>query len=205
MSAAGSNDPSDDDRDDPSCTWCSNDGAVHHFAIVSDKESMIKDGSIFKGKEGDEAYELWKYEHLEYYLHSCTDHDCVHKTMVQLANVSKGCAVDYDKYSKMLAINNNHKYDDADFNEFVPATTEEEYVNLKRKMVTMKKDYLHEQNSLVFCGVLHQYPILDSRFSTAKNRQLQKLARQLSVSSSSQLAKSMAGSGGTGNCVFIGP
>jgi hypothetical protein len=46
---------------------------------------------------------------------------------------------------------------------------------------------------------------LDSRFSTAKNRQLQKLARQLSVSSSSQLAKSMAGSGGTGNCVFIGP
>ena len=50
--------------------------------------------------------------------------------MVQLANVSKGCAVDYDKYSKMLAINNNHKYDDADFNEFVPATTEEEYINI---------------------------------------------------------------------------
>ena len=108
------------------------------------------------------------------------------------------------KYSKMLAINNNHKYDDADFNEFVPATTEEEYVNLKLKMVTMKQDYLHEQNSLVFCIVLHQYPILDSRFSTAKNRQLQKLARQLSVPPSSQFAKSMAGSVGTGNCVFIG-
>ena len=65
----------------------------------------------------------------------------VHKTMVQLANVSKGCAVDYDKYSKMLAINNNHKYDDDDFNEFIPATTEEEYIlNLKRKIITMKKD-----------------------------------------------------------------
>ena len=71
----------------------------------------------------------------------------------------KGCAVDYDKYSKMLAINTNHKDDDPDFNEFVPATTEAEYINLKLKMATMKKDYLHEQNSLVFCGVLHQHPI----------------------------------------------
>jgi hypothetical protein len=117
----------------------------------------------------------------------------------------KGCAVDYDKYSKMLAINTNHKDDDPDFNEFVPATTEAEYINLKLKMATMKKDYLHEQNSLVFCGVLHQHPILDSRFSTAKNRKLQKVAGQLSVPPSSQFAKSMAGSGGTGNCVFIGP
>ena len=59
----------------------------------------------------------------------------------------KGCAVDYDKYSKMLAINTNHKDDDPDFNEFVPATTEAEYINLKLKMATMKKDYLQEQNS----------------------------------------------------------
>jgi len=51
----------------------------------------------------------------------------------------KGCAVDYDKYSKMLAINNNHKDDDPDFNEFVPATTEAEYINLKLKMATMKR------------------------------------------------------------------
>jgi hypothetical protein len=51
----------------------------------------------------------------------------------------KGCAVDYDKYSKMLAINTNHKDDDPDFNEFVPATTEAEYINLKLKMATMKR------------------------------------------------------------------
>lgn len=201
MSDAGSNEPSGNNRAYFDCTWCLVGKAVLSFAIVKTKSEMTKDGCYFNGKAGDQAYELWKYGELKNYLHSCADRDCLLQNNMYVANLQPGCTVEYDKYSKMLAINANHKGEDPNFNEFVPVTTEAEYGVRKRNLVALKEQYLRDVCELVHTGAVHQYPALDKRFPDSKKKRLQRMAQQLSISPTDQFAQSMAAGD---ECVYIG-